>query len=70
MFVANYGTVASPLHALRKKNAFMWNEVVEHPFEDLKRAMVTLHVLALPYFSIPFIVETNASRTKLGAVLS
>lgn len=38
-------------------------------FEELKRAMSTTPVLALPDFSKPFIIETNASNTRIGAIL-
>ena len=51
-----------------KKNNFGWNSGVE-VFQKLKKAMTTVLVLALPKFSIPFIVETDASGHGLGAVL-
>lgn len=69
-FVENYGAIAVPLTQLLKKDAFGWNEVATQAFEGLKRAMVTLPVLALPDFMIPFMVETNASSYGLGVVLS
>ncbi|KAA0062470.1 Ty3/gypsy retrotransposon protein [Cucumis melo var. makuwa] len=69
-FVVKYGAIATPLMKLTKKNNFCWLEEATKAFEQLKRAMVALSVLALPNFQLPFEVETNASGFDLGAVLS
>lgn len=59
-----------PLTKLLHKNAFCWNKEATTTFEALKQAMVSIPVLALPDFSLPFVVETGASGYGLGAVLS
>lgn len=69
-FVANYGSIATPLHQVIKGGGFEWTGEASLAFEQLKQAMMTLPVLALPDFSQPFVVETVASGTGLGAVLS
>ncbi|KAA0055717.1 Transposon Ty3-G Gag-Pol polyprotein [Cucumis melo var. makuwa] len=46
------------------------SEEATEAFEKPKLAMKTIHVLALPDWSLPFIIETDASGIGLGAVLS
>ncbi|KAA0054183.1 Transposon Ty3-G Gag-Pol polyprotein [Cucumis melo var. makuwa] len=69
-FVKNYGNIAAPLTKLLQKNGFHWGDDATTTFESLKQAMISVPVLALPDFSLPFIIETDASGTGLGAVLS
>lgn len=68
-FIRHYGSLAAPLIALLKKNAFAWSPVATSAFEKLKTVMVTPPVLRLPDFTMPFVVECDACDTGLGAVL-
>ncbi|KAL0540053.1 hypothetical protein IC582_024281 [Cucumis melo] len=69
-FVKSYGEIAAPLTKLLQKNAFKWDENATLAFESLKLAMTTIPVLVLPDWSLPFMIETDASGSGLGAVLS
>ena len=69
-FVAEYERIARPLMDLLKKEGFKWSDDATNAFCWLKLAMTSLHVLRLPDFKKPFVVETDASGTRIGAVLS
>jgi hypothetical protein len=67
--VQHYGISAKPLTSLLKKKQFAWDGIAEQAFQDIKLAMSTTHVLALPNFSKQFTVEIDASDLGLGVVL-
>lgn len=69
-FVQNFGVIAQPLTAMLKKDGFKWSPAAEKAFEDLKIALCTTPVLALPNFSKEFTIECDASDVGIGAVLS
>jgi hypothetical protein len=52
-----------------KKDQFVWTDKQEQAFADLKKIMTEPPVLALPNFSLPFILEADACDHGIGAVL-
>jgi hypothetical protein len=68
-FVQNYGQICRPLHDILKKDSFSWTPTQTHAFRQLKAALTSPPVMALPDFTLPFTLETDASGTGLGAVL-
>lgn len=70
-FVKHFGIITHPLTKLLKKGTlFIWSTVHDATFHVLKQALTSALVLALPDFSKLFCVETEASGTGIGAVLT
>jgi hypothetical protein len=65
-FIKPYSSIALPLANLLKKECFNWNETTTAAFINLKQAVSSAPVLALPDFHQPFILETDASSTGIG----
>jgi len=68
-FIQGYASIAKPLTQLLQKGAFIWTEEAAKAMQQLKTALTSAPVLGFPDFSQPFIVETDASATGIGAVL-
>ena len=71
IFIQSYARIASPITAtLKKAKGFVWTPLAEDAFLILKETLSSAPVLALPNFSKPFMVTTDASGQAIGGVLS
>ncbi|KAI3453949.1 hypothetical protein Pfo_010612 [Paulownia fortunei] len=69
-FIQGYSARAAPLIDLLKKGkTWEWSEKCQHAFDDLKAAVSSEPVLALPDFDKPFELHTDASDFAIGGVL-
>jgi hypothetical protein len=72
-FVPNFAAIASPLTDLTKggkQGQVRWSEACEDAFNTLKDRLASGPVCCLPDFSRPFVLQTDASETGIGAVLA
>lgn len=69
-FIRGYATIAAPLVKATTIDPFQWSSTTQSAFDQLKLALSTAPVLALPDFQSPFTVETDASGIGMGVVLS
>lgn len=70
-FIANFSDCIAPLTTLLKKNnKFILTEACTSAFQKLKESLCTAPILTCPDFSLPFLLQTDASDFGLGAVLS
>ena len=70
-FVQNFTEVARPLYLLTNKGLkFTWTEEDDKAFHTLKKSLLEAPILTFPNFELPFNIDTDASDTALGAVLS
>lgn len=82
-YVEGFAKIAAPLNhvkaeltdprtkrPLRRSIGERWDDQCEKSFQELKSRLVSAPVLAYANFSLPFILEVDASFCGLGAVLS
>ena len=69
-FVKGYAHIAWPLTEMLKQDSFHWTLESELAFTQLKKALTSTPILALPNFNKVFMVEIDASTQGIGAVLS
>ncbi|XP_075111167.1 uncharacterized protein LOC142181667 [Nicotiana tabacum] len=68
-FIKGYRLISRPLTELLRKDNFHWTVSADQTFAELKKALTSAPVLALPNYSLPFIVKTDASGASIGVVL-
>ncbi|CAI5670379.1 unnamed protein product [Oreochromis niloticus] len=70
-FMKDFASIAEPLHNLTKKNAhFQWHAEHQAAFDELKCRLTSAPVLGYPLDHGKMILDTDASDTGIGAVLS
>ena len=76
-FIKDFAKIADPLHeyargdtAKKKKELVVLNEVARHAFHKLEKAVMSAPVLVYPDPNKEYLLETDASKLGLGAVLS
>ena len=70
-FVRGFADIARPLYRLTKgQREFRWTSECEDAFRRLKALLTTAPILAFPTVDGLFVLDTDASNTGLGAVLS
>ncbi|KAK9225274.1 hypothetical protein WN943_010315 [Citrus x changshan-huyou] len=65
-FFRDYDKISKPFTDLLKKDNFVWTSATTESFEQLRRAITTILVLAM---SKVFVVECDASRSNIAVVL-
>lgn len=77
-FVEHYSELATPLVNLTRGNvssrkskftSIIWDEACQDAFDRIKAALTNAPVLALPDFTRPFVLTTDASGHTIGAIL-
>ena len=70
-FIRGFSSIASPLTRLMEKSrTFEWDSECQSAFDELKLAITSDNCMAYPNDEGMFILDTDASATGVGAVLS
>jgi hypothetical protein len=70
-FIDHFSLVAGPLYALTEKNRrYVWTPERQAAFDQLKQRLTSAPILCMPTDDDAFIIDTDASDSAIGAVLS
>lgn len=72
-FISNFASLSAPLTDSLQggpNSIFTFSPEAEEAFEKLKVALTSAPILSNPDFSLPFIIQCDASTTGISAVLS
>ena len=70
-YIKGFADIVKPLNKLtEKKQKFIWTKDCQEFFDSLKSKLTQAPILSFPNFNEPFILDTDASNTAIGAVLS
>ena len=70
-FIKDFAETARPLHRLTERpTSFTWTDECQEAFEELRHHLTTAPILAYHDFNRQFILDTDASDTRIGTVLS
>jgi hypothetical protein len=68
-FIRGFFQLGAPLTDLTKHGAFIWTKKSQEAFDHMKGVMGTCLVLALTDFTLPFVLECDASEEGIAEVL-
>ena len=69
-FIKDFSNLSKPLCELLVKNAkFIWDEICQKSFDQLKQFLTTTPIVRAPNWQLPFEVMCDASDFAIGAVL-
>jgi hypothetical protein len=69
-FVKDFATIAAPLHCLTDDANWQWTDEEQQAFDRLKAVLAVVPVLKFPVPDAQYVLDTDASLTGIGAVLS
>lgn len=70
-FIKGFSEITVPITSLiRKAGKFIWNSEAENALNILKTALTSAPILSTPDFSKEFTIQTDASDSGMGAVIT
>jgi hypothetical protein len=69
-FVKGFAKIAKLLTKLMGKTNWLWTELQQKAFQELKNEVMSEQVLCIPKPGRPFRMETDASNFAIAAILS